>query len=68
MGRDQNLREFIMNVISRFTLCKNREFREWQFSLFFMIMSDKLANFCVISRKITKITKIRHEWHFTIQT
>ena len=42
MGRDQNLRESSVNVISRFTISGNREIREWQFSLFFMILTEKL--------------------------
>ena len=54
MGFDQNLLESSMNVISRFTKCVNYEIREWQFSLFFVILSEKLANFGMISREIVK--------------
>ena len=66
MGRDQNLRESRVNLNSRFTICRNREIREWQFSLFFMILSEKLANFCVISSEIAKITGNAREQDFTI--
>ena len=66
MSCDQNLRQLRMNVISRFTIYINREVREWQFSLFFMILSEKLANFWVISREIAKITGIGYEGDFTI--
>ena len=34
------------------------EIHEWQFSLFFAILSEKFAIFCVISREIAKITGI----------
>ena len=66
MSRDQNLRELSVNVNLPFTICRNREICEWQFSLFFMILSEKLANFSVISREIAKITGIGREWDFTI--
>ena len=49
MDRYKNLREWNMNVISHFTICVKREFCEWQFSMFFMILSEKLALFCAIS-------------------
>ena len=65
MCRDQNLRESSVNVNSRFTIYRNREIREWQISLFFVIWSDKLANFGVISREIAKITGIEREREFT---
>ena len=54
----QNLRELRMNVVLRFTICRNREIRERQFSLFFVILSEKLAKFCMISCDIAKITGI----------
>ena len=65
MGRDWNVREFSVNVISRFTICGNCEISEWQFSLFFVILSEKLAKFCVISREITGILR---DSDFTTQT
>ena len=66
MGHDQNLRESSVNVISLFTICTKSEIHEWQFSLFFMILSEKLANFFMISLEITEITEIGSEWDFTI--
>ena len=65
MGRDQNLRESRANVDSCFSICGNREIHELQFSLFFVILSEKLANFGVISREIAKIMGIGSEWDFT---
>ena len=65
MGCDQNLRELSVNGISRFSICGNLEIREWQFVLFSMILSEKLANICVISREIAKITGIERECDFT---
>ena len=35
MGRDQNLREFVVNMISPFTIWVKREIDEWQFSPIF---------------------------------
>ena len=61
-----NLREWSMNVISRFTIRWDREIRDWQSSLFFVILSEKLANCCVISSEIAKIRGIGHEWNLTI--
>ena len=58
MGLDQNLRETSMNVNSCFAIFGNREIHECQFSQFFVILSEKFANFCVISREIAKITGI----------
>ena len=66
VGRDQNLRESSVIVNSRFTISGNREIREWQLSLFLVILSEKLANFCMISRQIVKITGIGREQDFTI--
>ena len=63
---DQNLRELSVNVISRFTICGNREIGEWQFSLFFETLSEKLENFYVISREITKIAGIGRKRDITI--
>ena len=42
------------------------ELSEWQFSYFFMILSEKLANFCVISRQITNMTRLESKRDFTI--
>ena len=66
MSCDQNLRQLRMNVISRFTIYINREVREWQFSLFFIVVSEKSANFCIISREIAKITGKGYEHNFMI--
>ena len=66
IGRDQNLREMIVNVNSRLTIFENREIRECQFSLCFVILSEKLANFCVISREIAKIWDLGCELDVTI--
>ena len=67
MGLDQYLHELGMNKISRFTIGLNREYRECQFSLLFVILHENLANFCVILREVVKITEVRCEWDFTIQ-
>ena len=45
MGCDQNLRETSVKVNLRFTIFGNHEIRECQFSLFFVILSEKFANF-----------------------
>ena len=50
-----------------FTICEKREICEWQFSLFFVTLSEKVANFCVISLEITRIIRIRCERDFKIQ-
>ena len=65
MGRDQILRESSMNVNSRFNICGNREICQWQFSLFFVILSEKLAYIGAISHKIDKSTGIGRELDFT---
>ena len=54
MGCEQNLRELNVNVISFITISVKREIRDWQFPPFFMIGSEKLVNFHVISREIAK--------------
>ena len=51
-GRDHNLLETSVNMNSSFTI--------------FGILSEKFANFCVISREITKITGVGREQDFTI--
>ena len=58
MGREQNLRELSENVISLFTICAKSELYEWQFSPFFVIVSEKLVNFSVILHEITEIMGI----------
>ena len=55
MCRNQNLRELNVNVISCFTICMEREIREWQFSLFFVILNGKITNFNMLSREIADI-------------
>ena len=57
MGCDQNLRELSTTVISCFALFVNHKLYEWQFSLLFVILSDELANFWVISHEIADISK-----------
>ena len=66
MGLDQMFCESSVNVISRFTICANREFGGRQFSLFFMIFIKKPATFWVISCEIAKIAGIGSERDFTI--
>ena len=41
---------------------------ESQFSIFFLILSEKLADFSVISREIADITGIRHNRFSQIRT
>ena len=65
MGRDKNFRESRMNVISLLAICVKHEIRDWQFSPFIVILSEKHANFSVISCAIAEITWIRHEQEFT---
>ena len=43
---------------SHFIICGIREIHKWQFSVFFVILSVKLTNFGVISRRIAEITVI----------
>ena len=63
---DQNLRELSANMISCFTICVKHELREWQISLFFVILSEKLANVCIISCEISEITGIGYKLDVTI--
>ena len=63
MGSDKNLCECDFS----FYLCINSEIREQQFSLFLVILSERIANFCLISHEDTKITEIWHEQDSTIQ-
>ena len=53
MGCVWNFCELSANVILLLTFCVKRELQEKQFSLFFEISSEKVANFCVISFEIT---------------
>ena len=46
-------------VISRCAFFVSHELREWQFSLFFVILSDELANFWVMSHEIAEISENR---------
>ena len=41
MGREQNLHESRMNVISLLTIRVKSKISEWQFSSFFVILSEK---------------------------
>ena len=59
MVGDQNLCE------CDFTIYVNREICEWQFSIYFMILNEKLA-FCVNSHESAKITEIGQDKDFTI--
>jgi len=52
-----------VNVVSFFIICGNREIGEWQCSLFLVILSEKLANFWLISHEIAKTTGIGHGFH-----
>ena len=63
---DKNLRELSVTAISRFAICAKHELHEWQFSLLFVILSDELANFCMIFHEMAKISEIRCERNFTI--
>ena len=66
MGRDSDLRESSMSVISRFNICVKCKLHEWQFSLFFVILIEKSSKFYVISSEIYEITEIERKWDFTI--
>ena len=66
MDHDQNLRESSVIVIFCFTICVKRKLCEWLFTLIFVILSEKLANFCVISREIAKIWDLGCELDVTI--
>ena len=61
MGLDKNVFEWSLNVISLFSFCVNCEVSDWQLFLFLMILREKLANLCVISREITRIKGFRLE-------
>ena len=65
-GSWSNLRESSISVISQFTNCRHCEIREWQFSLFLVILSEKLAKFNVISHEIARITIFGREQDFII--
>ena len=47
MGREENSCEFSVNVISLYSISMKREICEWQTSLFFVILREKLVNFCL---------------------
>ena len=57
MGCDQTLREVSVNVISLITIWVKRDISELQISLFFMILSERLTNFSVISCENVEITQ-----------
>ena len=59
-------RETIENVNPHFSIFGNHKIRKCQVSPFFMILSGKFANYCVISCEIAKIMGIGHEWDITI--
>ena len=44
----------------------NFEIHEWQFSQFFIILSEKIAICGVISCEMARIAGIKGEWNFTI--
>ena len=58
MGQDKNLREFSMNVISCFTICVKHELCECQYSLFFVILSEKLTRFDRVHVKLLTIREL----------
>ena len=64
MGREQNLREFNVNVISLLTICVKRKICEWQYYPFFVNLRVKLVNFCLFSHEIAEITWIEHKCKF----
>ena len=66
MGHDENSHELSVNVKSGFTIGLKCKSCECQFSLFFVVLGEKLANFCVISLEIAKIEEIGRERDFTI--
>ena len=59
MGWDQNLRESTVDLITPFSICMKCEIRDWHICLILAILSEKLVNFCVISREIDKILRKR---------
>ena len=61
MGRDENLLESSLKLTSCFIICVNRELCERRLSLFFVILSEKLENFCMISSEIAEVTGIGHK-------
>ena len=69
MDHDQNLPELSMNMISRFTICVNRELCEWLYSTFNGILSENwqiLAWFYMKSLKfcksgVSRISQFRNE-------
>ena len=55
MGRDQNLCESSMNVIPRVTICGNRK---WQFSLFYVILSENWQMFVCLHEKLLTLQEL----------
>ena len=66
MGSEQYLRELRVIMMSRFSICVNHKFCERQFPPFFMILSEKHANFYAILSDIADITITVRERDFTI--
>ena len=64
MGRDQNLCESSVIVISHFTTFWTREISEWQFLLFLFILIEKIAKCFVISHEMARIKRIGWEPRF----
>ena len=61
------MRESSVNMILRFAIYVNRKVCESQIKLVFVILSEKLANICVISYEIAKILEIWLKHDFTIK-
>ena len=65
---EKNLCEWSLNVISLITICVKREIREWQFTPFFVILSEQLS---ISSWSHVKLLKLRelgvngNSWHRT---
>ena len=49
---------------TQLTMQKDTVVREWQYSLFFMILREKLVNFCVSPCDVVKRARIGCEWGF----
>ena len=64
-GSWPKFREFSMNVVSLLMFYVKREIHEGQFSPFFVILSDELVNFIVISHEIAEIAWIERKQEFT---
>ena len=58
MDCDKNHSEFRVNVISLLTVYVKREICEWKFPLFFVILSEKLANSVWFHAKSLKLQEL----------